>query len=524
MSFTVRIGADLVAVEAGSTVPLSVEVANRADERDQYELSVEGVDPEWVAMPVPTFYVEPTEVQAEKVFLKPPRSSESMAGTYPFVVRVRSLVTGESRTAQGVISIKPYHHLSMEISPKKGVISPLRKENSFDVTLMNLGNTEHTVQLFGTDPEDVLTFDFELDQVTLGPGQTKVVNVTPKPVRNRPISGSQLHGISISGRSTQTPSVVCTAQAQLEQRPLLSPGMLAVGMVFLAVFALWFFLLPKPPGVDSLSLDPSEPTRGQPMTVSWRASHADSVQVFLNGKPLVESMEMAGSKEVVVSEGGTVEAIAFRAGKRGRSTQRYFAVREPEKVPDPRIEAFEITPKSLNLGQSFLVKYKVNDAVIKATLSPPGDPLDLNINQIKLTADIIGQIDYVLVAENAAGKVDRRSIKVTISQASKAAIIKFEATPRALPMGGGQVVVTWQASNASLVELIQGDGEPMQLEAISGTREIFVDTSTELTLKVYDDQGLTVLKRIKVDVATSEVPPNPPSTTTGGASTAGGRR
>ncbi|MFQ3667564.1 MAG: hypothetical protein SNJ61_01555, partial [Fimbriimonadaceae bacterium] len=207
MSFTVRLGADVVPVEPGATVPVTVEIANRSDEVDQYEIGVQGVDEDWVAIPVPVVSVDAREIHVEKFFFKPPRTSESLAQDYPFVVSVRSLTTGETRTAQAVLSIKPFHHLSMEISPKKAVLGPIRSDAVYRVTILNLGNTEHTLNMVGTDPEDALTYEFDQVSVTVGPGQTKVVDVRPVPVAKRPFSSPRLHGFSVTARSTQVPSV-----------------------------------------------------------------------------------------------------------------------------------------------------------------------------------------------------------------------------------------------------------------------------------------------------------------------------
>src|SRR5579862_472827 len=102
MSFTIRLSADLTAAEAGATVPLSIELTNKGSDVDRYEMQVEGLDPEWTASPEPVFNVGGGETHSQKVFFKPPRSSESGAGNYPFVVKIRSLNSGDSRTAQGV--------------------------------------------------------------------------------------------------------------------------------------------------------------------------------------------------------------------------------------------------------------------------------------------------------------------------------------------------------------------------------------------------------------------------------------
>lgn len=516
MSFTVRMGTDLVAVEAGATVPLNFEVANRSDEQDRFEISVEGLDPEWVAIPVPTFNVDPRDVHEEKVFLKPPRVSESLAGDYPYVLKVRSLNSGDSRSAQGVLSVKPYHHLSIELSPKKGVISAFRKQHPFDATLMNLGNTEHSVQLFASDPEDELSYEFSQDQITLAPGQTKTVEILPMPSKSQPISGTRLHGFSVGARSQSAPSVVCSAQAQLEVRPVLSPGTILLIIFAGLLFFGWLRFLPKPPSIDSLSLDRSAVYRGDMVRVAWRASNATEVRITVNGQVLAEGAEPEGSRTFVADQSGTIEALAIRENKESTPVSRPLTVQDPPVFPLPKIEAFDIQPRNLKLGQSFLVKYKVNGAVVNLTLSPPGIDLDPKLQQKELTANVVGEITYDLVAENAAKPpvVVRRSIKVSVIEASKAAIIKFEATPLELPEEGGLVLVKWQVANAVRIEL--SDAKQTQvLDGDRGEKSLFIDIDTDLTLSAYDDQGLILTRKIKIRVV------KPPSDATTGATTGG---
>src|SRR3712207_7407490 len=71
---------------------------------------------------------------------RPPRST-----LFPYTTLFRS---------QGVLQIRAYHHMSMEVQPKRGVFSTFVRQNVFQITLMNLGNTEHTMRLIGTDPDD----------------------------------------------------------------------------------------------------------------------------------------------------------------------------------------------------------------------------------------------------------------------------------------------------------------------------------------------------------------------------------
>ena len=222
MSFTLQLTPDLVSAEPGASVPVSIVVQNRGESRERYEMEIEGVDPEWKAVPVPVFEADAGEKRTERFFFKPPRASESVAGNYPFVVRVRSLETGTAQMVQGVLEVKPFHHLSMEVSPKRGIVSPAHKNCTFEVTLVNLGNSEHTVRILAGDAEEECAYELESDQITVGPGGQRQVELTVSPKRNPWFTSGRLVGISISARSVDTPSVVSTSQAQLEQRPLLS--------------------------------------------------------------------------------------------------------------------------------------------------------------------------------------------------------------------------------------------------------------------------------------------------------------
>ena len=159
----------MVVVEPGATAPLTIEVENIGSTEDQVEVSVEGVDAEWIAIPVPVVTLKPGEKQAVKIFFKPPRVSESTAGNFPFVARVRSLNDGDLRSAQGVLTIKPYHNLTLEVNPKKGFVTPTKRQNVFTLTIMNMGNSEHMIQLTADDPDEVCAFEFDEDQVTVAP-------------------------------------------------------------------------------------------------------------------------------------------------------------------------------------------------------------------------------------------------------------------------------------------------------------------------------------------------------------------
>ncbi len=521
MSFTVRLSDDTAQVEAGATAAITVEIANRTESADRYEVQVEGLDPEWTAIPVPSFSVDAQGNHSEKLFLKPPRSSESMAGTYPFVVKARSLESGDARTVQGVLQIKTFNHVSLDVAPKRGTISAFGKQCAFEVTVMNLGNSDHTMQLFASDPDDALVFEFESDKIMVGPGQQKAVVLDASATRKPLLANPRLHSFGVTARSVDTPSVMASVQAQLEQRAFVSPGTFALFFFAFLLIGGWIALIPKPPVIDSVSLSKREITLGQPVTVRWRASNAKTVKIEAGGEVLFDAVEPNGERDFVPEKAGTllISAVAMNGDKRSSGKNDQLVVKEPVKLPPPEIIDFKIVPANLAVNQTFVVKYKLGRYVAKAILVPTGTPLDPKINEIELVATRAGTIVYKIVAENSDGRAVEKSITVHVIDKSLASFVKFDATPNPVDPLDGRVRITWQLTNAARAELKQGD-QVVEVDKSGGTREVAVSQETVLTLIAYDDQGRTVEKKIRIRVREVKPPtepvPNPGSATGGG--------
>lgn len=211
-------------------------------------------------------------------------------------------------------------------------------------------------------------------------------------------------------------------------------------------------------------------------------------------------------------ESGTIEVVAMRDAKASPPMSRSITVSDPIPVPDPVIERFDITPKEVKYGDPLLIRYKLSGDIRKATLEPTNQELDPDLEQLRVTADLRGELTYTLVAENSAGVVVRKSVKVKVIEGSDASIVVFKVEPAELPVEGGNVRISWQLSNAARVELSIG-GEQFVLEP-SGTREIIITSTTDFTITGFDNEGRTVTRMISVKVA--EPPPLDPPVTTGG--------
>lgn len=515
MSFAVRLSTDLVSVEAGATSPLTIEVVNRSEEGDRFELEVEGLDPEWTAVPVPAFMVGPGDTASEKVFFRTPRTPESLAGNYPFVIKVRSLASGEQRTAQGVLQIQPYHHISAEISPKKGVVATMRHHNRFTVTLMNLGNTEHTVQLSASDPEEALAFDFEQAQVTIAPGQQRDVAVTAQPATKRMISNTRLYGFSVTARSMDVPAVASAAHAQLEQRPTFTVAGLIFWLVVIAVGIGWYEAMPRPPTIE-FGVSRAEVTLGQTVTVWWRTQYSQQVHVEANGVPVYDGIQQTGQIEYTPKRGGEVNLLAYAVGTSRKSPEKEATVNVvvPPPAPLPVIESFSADPTRVRVGESTVFSYKFNDAVVRATLSPLNQELNLNDEKIEIPVNWEGPKTFTVIAENRDHKVAKKSVKVSGFQESEVKVIAFDVSATHLAYPGGLVTVSWQLTDAVHADIKPNVSQTTtEVDPNKGKFDIYLDKSTTFTLVAKDKNNLPVTQTLRVTV--DPAPPPPVDSTSG---------
>lgn len=528
MSFVVKLQSDEVSVEAGATTPLSIEVINRGESADQFEFAIEGLDPEWTAIPVPTVTLQPQDSSQEKLFFRVPRTNESLAGNYPFVVKVRSLSTGDSRTVQGVLTIKPFHHISIDISPKKGYFSAFSKNNTFQATLINLGNTDHSLQLFGSDPEDHCSFEFDSEQVGLSAGQQRNVNITVSPRSQRFFLSSRLFGFSISARSTDNPSVMAVAQGQLEHRPIFGFGTLVTMLIAAIIFVLWLLVLPKQPSFQ-LTSDVTQGLTGQKVTLTWKApDNASEVDLFALGQPIYHGPANPNSTTYVLPDKGTVEISGY-AIKSGLKSQIQTVSIDVTAPVQPVIQNFSVSPNPIIYGQQYTIHYEVQNAT-KIVLLPTQETLELGLTDKTLAANDLNlkRLTLVVYGTDPVHPVAQKSIDVSVIQPSKSKIIAFDVSPQSLPFGGGVVKVSWQLNSDTVrTEISIGDAAATSLPVL-GEQMVPISKDTVITLTGYDSSGLKVSKSISVKVDATD--PNEPGTGpdgpdtggSGGAATAGG--
>jgi hypothetical protein len=511
--FSLSLSKDHLRVEPGSAVTLAVVVHNRGDSADRYELDLTGLDGDWIAIPVPTFLLAPGEERTEKILIKPPRAAESKSGAYPFAVKVRSLESGEANEAPAVLDVEPFHLLSIEVEPKRGVAGFRKKQAAFAVTAINLGNTDQNLQMFADDPEDGCAYQFEHERIQLAPGQQKQVYLAVQPAQFPLIGANRLYGFAVSARSIENPLVVANAQAQVERHPLLSvPILLSVFAVFL-IGLVWFTLRPKPATMDAFGSDVSEVVYGQQVRLNWSASNAKSVTIETQDGVFLQGLEPTGSK--LITPTGTTTYTAYAVNDLGHSKNSLslnIVVRQPEVVPEPEIDSFSVTPKEVNLGDTVKVRYKVSNAV-RIQLQPMGIDLPTNLDSYDIRMEQPGSQTLTLYAYNAKNQAVTRSAPVIVAEKSAAKVIAFQAMMDGQPLGekevepGATVTIEWQVAGASRVEIKPGIGA---VSGDKGTIEVTVDKSSQYTLTAWDAAGLQTIQKLNIKVKVQPPPEGSP--------------
>ncbi|MER3413854.1 MAG: hypothetical protein C4341_06375 [Armatimonadota bacterium] len=494
-----------LATQAGTAATVRLTLTNDSDRADRFEIRLEGIDVEWVAIPVPTLSLEPGEQRTESILIKPPRTTESRAGRYPFTVSARSLETGEEVEALGLLDVEPFDLITIEVEPKRGSAGYFRKQASFTVSVANLGNTDVNLQMFADDPEDACTYQYAQERISLNPGQQKNIPLIVQP-RMSPLIGSpRLYGFAVSARGIENPRLHASTQAQLEQKAMLTPAALLVSLMVMALGFVWYLLRPTPPQMDSFGSSSTTVTEGDRVTLSWSASRAQYV-VIADGERIWPRQPASGTLEVVVTKTTTFTAKAVNAAGESGEVTTTVTVLPKEVIPEPEIGSFAITPAKANLGDTLRVRYRVSNAV-KVLLQPVGIELPVNQQEFEFVAERAGRVEYHLVAYNAEGKAVTKSASVEVAELSQARIIEFRALVNGVPIKQDEevepfsrVTIEWQVEGAARVEIRPSIG----LVSATGATDVMPEQTTTYTLTAKDSQGRAVTAEITVRIKAPE--------------------
>ncbi|HLK55137.1 MAG TPA: hypothetical protein VKU00_01150 [Chthonomonadaceae bacterium] len=510
-----------VVVEPGGGAQLVVSMTNRQETADRLSLEVEGIDVEWYAIPVPAVNVAPDAQVSERILFKIARSSGNRAGSYPFLVRVQAMETGEVGVAQATLVVKPYSHLQVELDHKRAIATFFRPLNDFDVSITNQGNAEETLNLYASDSDDGCAYEFDTDRITLKPGQTSVVPLAIRPKTTSVLGGTRLYGFTVSARSVDDSYVSANVSGQIEKHALISP--------FLGIFLLLatvvgggvYFFRPKPPVPIVIHAFTASTTRivsGVPVTLSWDVS--GSAQQFIikhrvgrEGEEIVDGEQdrAAGSLIVKPEAPQTTYILVVRGAGQPRDAIKNLTIDvapPPLPVP-PGINEFKAAPPRIHPGDMVMLSWKasgVKEAII--------DPGNVHLSSLDMTHPETPEQDttYTLRIVGEDGKtVASKTVDVKVLPKDEPlAEIKFDAANKVIYVGD-MAHLKWSVQFAKTVHLT-ADNNSVDVDVKpDGSRDVKVDVPTvTFTLKAYDSAGQ--VKTATVIVTTKERPAPPPDT------------
>lgn len=500
-----------VFIEPGSVAQLVVTMTNRQPTPDRLTLEVEGVDVEWYMIPVAAVNVAPGAQVSERIVFKINRNSENRAGTYPFLVRVQAMESGEFGVAQAMLIVKPFTALQVDLSPKRGVSTFFHPFNEFVVHVSNLGNAEETVELYADDPEDECAYEFDMERVTLKPGQFVDVPLMMRPRSSALLGGSRLIGFVVTVRSVQNAYVAMKAHGQLEKRALISPlmGIFLLLLTFLGVAAYYFWPRPEVPAkIEGFVVSQTRTEAGREVTLSWDVTGGYQ-QILIrrrvggnNWENLPGEQNRAAGSVLVVPEPPKTEYELIVRGRGSSIPLRrtvIVVVNPPPPAPKPKIESFVAVPDRIHLGEIVTLEWKTRDA--RRLILDPGN-LELSgfvqSHQTKPDQDC----EFTLRAIGEDPKHPPAEKKVTVKvfppTVCIAEIDGFKAVP-ADPYIGDRVRLQWKTRYARSVRIESDRFDPYEAApAARGTYEVTVTEPTTFRLIASDSLGRTIERTVTV--------------------------
>lgn len=539
-----------ISVEPGETVQLVVTMTNRQELPDRLLIEVEGVDVEWYFIPVSAVNVAAGASAGERVLFRIQRISENRAGSYPFLVRVQAMETGEVGVAQATLILKPYASVQVELNPRSGVSTFLHPLNEFGVTVSNQGNREETLELFAHDTDDECTYEFDMERVTLKPGQSEAVPLAMRP-KSIPLLGSvSLASFTVTARATSDAYIVGKAQGQLEKRALISP-LLGIFLLLLSFgSAAAYFFWPRPPvpvRIEEFTVSQNQIKAGGKVTLNWSVD-GDFRQILIRTKAGKDGVAMNMPGEQTDASGkpranGTLEvtpAIPTVPSMRSMTTTYILQVRgkgnqplqerkvevtvaAPPASPAPKIVGFQVEPRVIHMGEMVMLTWKSTGA--KTTIIDPGDQKMSEYAQSFQTAPT-ADTTYILrvIGENPKDKPAEASVKVRVvsSEACIAEITGFKAVTNPVYIGE-PFKLRWQTQYARTVKIESTIIAPVEVATPrGGTYEFSIPETASLPvtfkLTATDSANKSVEKTITIMPKQRPAPP-PTETPTDGTTT-----
>lgn len=243
-------------VDVEQTVTCDLTIINGGEIVATFEVSVEGLDPDWVTFSTPQINLYEGERATVTISMTPPRLAQSLAGAHhlAFVVTSPNYPGRMSRTG-ATLTVNPFYEYAVgELAPRVQTISWSRRYAEVLLPIINKGNAETMFRLEGEDTEQLCSFEFFLPGEIVGLVRQAEVPLPPDHTVSIPIRITPLLREFIGLRKHTYAFVITTSvqegmQAQrsvlgqFSVKPLIGVWSILLSFIVLALFILRFWSL-----------------------------------------------------------------------------------------------------------------------------------------------------------------------------------------------------------------------------------------------------------------------------------------
>lgn len=217
MSALIRVvlSAPSALLQPGDKAEVTLTIQNFAEIVDRYKITVEGVDPTWVSLSRSELSLFPKDQDQVRLTIQPPPTPEARAGTYDLRIQVTSQENPTERTTETfALTIAAQATLDVALHPQK---QTGWTTGVYTVHLANNGNTDLTVQLTASDPEESCSYAFNPPRVLLPAGQEGSAQLVVQPKVAAVGKLGKTYTFTVTARAEEMPKLVRQVQGQWEQ-------------------------------------------------------------------------------------------------------------------------------------------------------------------------------------------------------------------------------------------------------------------------------------------------------------------
>ena len=232
-----------LAVDPGQETRFAITIINRSQIVDQIQITVDGIPASWVDVILPggvPINLLPSDSRSAEIRISPPRSPESLAGSYPILVAVAMVSRPESEVvADATLQVLPFDAFQVMIEP---VQRTAWRSAQYALRIANTGNRERLFATLAVHDEQALRFSVRPPGlIAVDAGDVRTVQLTARVVRARLIGAApQLFSFRAGAEPADElaelmPLPPAETQARFSQRPLFRgcvvPGAILLGLL-----------------------------------------------------------------------------------------------------------------------------------------------------------------------------------------------------------------------------------------------------------------------------------------------------